>query len=72
MKTIQQIPPSQPSPLEGEGGVGGKMIYFVCIRDCSDKNEFPFKFLKMVQIFDEPNKRINYYNLQPKLYGVKL
>ena len=42
------------------------------IRDCSDKNKFPFKFRKMIQIFDEHNKGINYSILQPKLSGVKL
>jgi hypothetical protein len=49
------------------------MNYFLIdvIRDCYDKNKFPFNFHKMIQIFDEHNKTINYSNLNPKIYGQK-
>jgi hypothetical protein len=29
---VEFTPQGKPSPLEGEGRVGGKMNYFVCIR----------------------------------------
>jgi hypothetical protein len=42
------------------------------IRDCYDKNKFPFKFRKMIQIFDGHNKAMNFSNLDPTVPGQKL
>jgi len=41
-------------------------------RDCYDKNKFPFKFRKMIQIFDGHNKAMNFSNLDPTVPGQKL
>jgi hypothetical protein len=48
------------------------LISFLINRDCYDKNKFPFKFRKMIQIFDGHNKAMKFSNLDPTVPGQKL
>jgi hypothetical protein len=58
-----------------EMGYWGKRESIICKifdRDCYDKNKFPFKFGKMLQIFDGHNKMENFSNLDPTFPEQKL
>jgi len=72
---VKALPRKEPLAVRSGNApyIGCKSIHSVCInRDCYDKNKFPFKFRKMIQIFYGHNKAMNFSNLDPTVPGQKL